>query len=74
MFAYVLTLLLIVLFMLQSAWLGMFALDLFFDTSLTTANERAHTIVRYLAFIFAIQALLFSVLLWLLYHGEFNYY
>ncbi len=74
MFAYVLTVLLIILFMLQFAWMGMFALDVFFDTSLTTVLERARAIVRYLAYLFAIQALLFGVLLWLLYHGKFNLY
>ncbi len=74
MFAYVLTVLLIILFMLQFAWMGMFALDVFFDTSLTTANERARAIVRSLAYLFAIQALLCGVLLWLLYHGKFNLY
>jgi len=39
----------------QVGWLSMFALDMFFDTSRTTAAERARTIFRYITFMVIVQ-------------------
>jgi len=39
----------------QVGWLSMFSLDMFFDTSRSTAAERARTIVRYVAFMAVVQ-------------------
>jgi len=40
----------------QVGWLSMFGLDMFFDTSRTTAHERARTIFRYITFMVIVQA------------------
>jgi hypothetical protein len=52
---FLLSVLLVVLCFIQAAWLGMFALELFFDTTRSTAAERARTIFRYVAFLLAVQ-------------------
>ncbi|MBI1320475.1 MAG: hypothetical protein GC168_16240 [Candidatus Hydrogenedens sp.] len=39
----------------QVAWLSMFSLDMFFDTSRSTAAERGRTIFRYIAFMVTVQ-------------------
>lgn len=55
MVAFMLALVLVALCLVQAAWLSFFALDLFFDTSRTTAAERARTILRYVAFLLTVQ-------------------
>ncbi len=44
----------VALFLAHFATLGAFALDIFFDTTVSTANERAHAIARYIAYVAAI--------------------
>ena len=39
----------------QVGWLSMFGLDMFFDTSRTTAHERARSIFRYISFMVIVQ-------------------
>lgn len=49
MLVWLLGFLIVVLFMMQCAWLTMFVLDFFFDTSRSTAAERARTIAKFAA-------------------------
>ena len=44
----------VVLFFAHMGTLAAFALDIFFDTEVTTANERAQSIFRYIAYVAAI--------------------
>ncbi len=46
------------LFFVFAGWLGLFLLEFLFDTSLTTAHERARTMWRYALFGVGLQALI----------------
>ena len=54
---------------IQAGWMAMFALELFFDTSRTTAAERARVIARYLVFLITVQVGIVIIFLLILYSG-----
>ncbi len=70
MLVWCLAVLAIVLFFIQSGWLAMFVLDLFFDTSLTTATERARTIIKFVVFGVTIQAAIVILMLVVLFNAD----
>jgi hypothetical protein len=62
MIALVLDALILCLFVLHCAWMGMFALEVLFDTSLTTAAERWRSLSKYVAFGILITAAIATLL------------
>ena len=56
----------LILFLAHAICLGAFLLDIFFDTSFTTANERARAIGVYLAYVLAIWVAMAVVIVVLL--------
>ena len=57
----------IVLFVAHALCLGAFLLDIFFDTSFTTANERARAIGVYISYVLAIWVAMAVVLVVLMF-------
>lgn len=58
------------LLMIHAAWMALFALEVFFDTSRQTAAERARTITKYILFGFGLELCLgFSIWLFATRHG-----
>jgi hypothetical protein len=55
MIKFLLAVAVVVLCFIQAGWLSMFCLELFFDTSRSTAAERARTIFRYVVFLGLVQ-------------------
>lgn len=70
MFKFFLAITVITLAFIQTAWLSMFALDLFFDTSRSTAAERARTIFHYMAFLITVQVGIVVLFILILYSGS----
>lgn len=55
---YLLFTLIFVLLMVHAAWMALFALEVFFETSRETAAERARTIMKYIFFGFGLEVCL----------------
>ena len=55
MSSYVFFALIFIFLTVHAVWMGLFALEVFFETSLTTASERARILVKYLGFGFVLE-------------------
>jgi len=55
MSSYVFFALMFILLTLHAVWMALFALEVFFETSLSTASERARVLVKYLGFGFLLE-------------------
>lgn len=47
--------LMFILLTIHAVWMALFALEVFFETSLSTASERARTLAKYLGFGFVLE-------------------
>jgi hypothetical protein len=68
MIKFLLAVAVVVLCMIQAAWLGMFCLELFFETDRGTAAERFRTIARYVVFLTTVQIGIVLIFLLILYY------
>lgn len=67
MLKFLLAVAIVALSIIQAGWMAMFALELFFDTSRSTAAERARIIFRYMAFLITVQIGIVVIFLLILY-------
>ncbi len=67
MVKFLLAVAIVVLSIIQAGWMAMFALELFFDTSRSTAAERARIIFRYMAFLVTVQIGIVIIVILILY-------